>query len=530
MGLESRLREEQKEPCKKRAKKQKHRHISSGGDEGEASGDRHQSDMKGLKKRRKEKNPDGSDKDQRRRKRKKTKHRSDNPQEATTVVQSVEEGPSTNGNRSESVQSLEKRRESPSGSAAMLKRDASPARKEEWAKVGDRELALIRPPYPRRFYVEHPDIASMGEEEVQRLRNELGVSCDAPQYKPLREMWHAGFPETVAKALESFEKPSPIQAQAWPVALSGEDMIGIAATGSGKTLAFGLPALVQALAQGETNPKRPKALVMSPTRELAQQTAGVMAEAGEPSNVRAACVHGGEKKQKQRKELAKGGGCSLVVATPGRLVDLVESGEMALDRVTYFVLDEADRMLDLGFEEAMRSIGGRVRADRQTLMFSATWPERIRALASEFLANPIAVWVGGKQLKASHSVRQIVEVVKPHEKEEALDSLLQQYHAPERARVLVFALYKREAADLERALKCASSPFFLLLLLHGVFLSRDHGIQSLSSQTARVGVQEHPWGHGPARAVSSRCCIQRGRGSASHRHRRCRQGVGHPGR
>ena len=132
------------------------------------------------------------------------------------------------------------------------------------------------------------------------------------------QLEEAGFPPDVLKATATFEKPSPIQSQSWPVVLSGHDMVGIAATGSGKTMAFGLPALTQILARGKgtIKPGRPMILVLAPTRELAQQTAKVFDEAGKLCGVRTVCVYGGAPKWEQRKLMAEGGGCAVIVATP----------------------------------------------------------------------------------------------------------------------------------------------------------------------------------------------------------------------
>lgn len=332
--------------------------------------------------------------------------------------------------------------------------DAQPSKKRIWASVGDHKLAQSAEPFPRNFYKPSERTRALTENEVTRVREQSQIGCDPPHFKPVLRFNDVNFPESVMMSVQAFQTPSPIQSQAFPVALSGYDMIGIAATGSGKTLAFGLPALVQILAFKNAPPVRaPRALILSPTRELAQQTAGVMVDAGSKCGIKAACVYGGANKKKQLGEVLSNGGSRLIVATPGRLQDYIENDELRTDYISYLVVDEADRMLDLGFEPAIRDIARRIRADRQTLMFSATWPEKIQSLASEFLSEPVHVRIGSEELKASHSIKQIVEVCQPHEKDDALDSLLQQYHAPEQARVLVFALYKKEAANLEKAMK-----------------------------------------------------------------------------
>ena len=143
----------------------------------------------------------------------------------------------------------------------------------------------------------------------------------------------------------------------------------------------------------------------------------------------------------------------MVVATPGRLIDLVSDGSVILDYVEYLVLDEADRMLDMGFEDDIKKIIARVPKQRQTLMFSATWPESIRELAHSFLINPVRVTIGSVDLSASHSVAQIVEIIEPRQKDARLVQLLNEYHASRSNRVLIFCLYKKEASRVERTLK-----------------------------------------------------------------------------
>ena len=133
-----------------------------------------------------------------------------------------------------------------------------------------------------------------------------------------------------------------------------------------------------------------------------------------------------------------------MVATPGRLLDLIEEGVCNLEHITYMVLDEADRMLDMGFEKEVRTILSKIQTqNRQTLMFSATWPKAIQDLASQFLHEPVRVTVGSIDLSASHSVKQIVEVIDQQYKENRLDELLKEYHSSRKNRVLVFALYKK---------------------------------------------------------------------------------------
>lgn len=241
----------------------------------------------------------------------------------------------------------------------------------------------------------------------------------------------------------------------WPIALAKRDVIGIAETGSGKTLGFGIPALhhISQHAPASIKDKRPLGLVLAPTRELAIQIFEQLKEAGASTGIRCLCVYGGVPKDEQRRTLREG--VHVVIATPGRLLDLAQEGSLSLDRVQYVVLDEADRMLDMGFEREVRTILSQTSTTgRQTLMFSATWPTSIQKLAHEFLNEPVKVTVGSPDLGANHNIKQIVEVLKdPMDKERRLCQLLNEYHKSRKNKVLVFALYKKEADRLERMLQ-----------------------------------------------------------------------------
>lgn len=182
--------------------------------------------------------------------------------------------------------------------------------------------------------------------------------------KPIQAFNEAQFPNYIMSELEAlkFEAPTAIQAQGWPIALTGRDMVGIAETGSGKTLAFILPAIVHINAQDllKVSPfanlhfqpgDGPICLVLAPTRELAIQIESEARRFARSSQISSSCVYGGVPKGPQASELRKG--VEILIATPGRLIDFLESGTTNLKRVTYLVLDEADRMLDMGFEKAL---------------------------------------------------------------------------------------------------------------------------------------------------------------------------------
>jgi hypothetical protein len=214
------------------------------------------------------------------------------------------------------------------------------------------------PPFRKDFYVEHPEITAQPEEAVSawRATNEITVTGDAIP-RPVTTFQTSPFPEYVLqKVLEAgFKEPTAIQAQGWPMAMSGRDMVGIAATGSGKTLAYLLPAVVHINAQEYLKPgDGPIALVLAPTRELAVQIQVEANRFGSTSRIKNTCLYGGMPKGPQARDLERG--VEIVIATPGRLIDFLESGKTNLRRVTYLVLDEADRMLDMGFEPQVRNL------------------------------------------------------------------------------------------------------------------------------------------------------------------------------
>jgi len=250
------------------------------------------------------------------------------------------------------------------------------------------------------------------------------------------------------KLVKGFIEPTLIQRYCFPALTQNRDVIGIAETGSGKTLAFSLPILTRLLSAGKTNSV--KMLVIAPTRELALQTFNVICKA-----VPAVCVYGGASKDEQRTLLKKKP--IVVVGTPGRLCDFLSDNTLIISEVGYFVLDEADRMLDMGFEPEIRSIVSGLPSTRQTIMFSATWPTSIRQMAARYLNNPVTIMIGEANIsgeaKACSTVQQIVEVVKnPDARDNRLLALLKLYHKKRDNRILIFVLYKKEADRVEQKL------------------------------------------------------------------------------
>jgi ATP-dependent RNA helicase DDX5/DBP2 len=297
----------------------------------------------------------------------------------------------------------------------------------------DESMYNSLPKFTKDFYMEHPDVVARSAAVVDafRAKNEIVVSdgsgTGGPGIpKPCETFEEASFPDYVLDCVkrQGYSSPTPIQSQSWPIALSGRDVIGVAETGSGKTCAYILPAIVHINAQEYLQPgDGPIVLVLAPTRELAVQIREECQKFGGSSEIKNTCVYGGAPKRQQLMDLERG--CEIVIATPGRLIDFLENRKTNLKRVTYLVLDEADRMLDMGFEPQLRKIIGQIRPDRQTLMFTATWPKDVVSISREFLKeNPVQINIGTLDLKANKAIKQIVQCCEDHEKSKILYSRL----------------------------------------------------------------------------------------------------------
>ncbi|XP_003748366.1 ATP-dependent RNA helicase DDX42 [Galendromus occidentalis] len=271
-------------------------------------------------------------------------------------------------------------------------------------------------PFEKNFYDEHPEISNLTADEVQKLRTTLGIKViGAMASKPVVSFAHMNLDANLMKAVRKalYETPTPIQAQAIPLALNGRDLIGIAKTGSGKTLAFLIPILVHIMDQAELKVgEGPIGLILAPTRELAMQIYTEAKKFAKVYNVNVACCFGGGSKWEQSKALAEG--AEIVVATPGRMIDMIKMKATNLERVTFLVLDEADRMFDMGFEPQVRSICNHVRPDRQCLMFSATFKKRIEKLARDVLSDPVKI-IQGDVGEATEDVTQMMIFIKDKE-------------------------------------------------------------------------------------------------------------------
>ncbi|XP_049819775.1 probable ATP-dependent RNA helicase DDX17 isoform X2 [Aethina tumida] len=310
-------------------------------------------------------------------------------------------------------------------------------------------------PFKKDFYIPHPAVQNRPIYEVDEWRKCKEISLKGKGIpEPVLSFEEAGFPDYVMSEVRKmgFKNPTPIQSQGWPIALSGRDMVGIASTGSGKTLSYILPAIVHINNQSRLQRgDGPIALVLAPTRELAQQIQQVASDFGHTSRIRNTCVFGGAPKGPQASDLSDG--VEIIIATPGRLIDFLESNRTNLRRCTYLVLDEADRMLDMGFEPQIRKIIEQIRPDRQTLMWSATWPKEVQALATEFLKDYVQINVGSLQLSANHNILQIIDVCQEYEKETKLSTLLKEIMSEKENKTIIFIETKRRVDDITRKMK-----------------------------------------------------------------------------
>ena len=312
------------------------------------------------------------------------------------------------------------------------------------------------PPVIKDFYREDPEIAALLPEEVAEFReqsNNITVvnvdDTDDPLPNPVKtfEQAFSDYPEILDEIRRNkFVNPSPIQSQAWPLLMSGRDTIAIAQTGTGKTLAFLLPAFIHI--EGQVKPrserKGPSVICLCPTRELAQQ---IYTEVMKYNyhGIKAVCVYGGKGRREQIQACQQG--VEIVIATPGRLNDLIMNGIISLDDVTYLILDEADRMLDMGFEPDIRKVLLDVRPDRQSVMTSATWPPGVRTMARRYLKNPAQIYVGTLDLNAVHSVRQELRFIDEENKRAALFDFVGHDLKPDE-KLLVFCGRKSTASDV----------------------------------------------------------------------------------
>lgn len=330
-------------------------------------------------------------------------------------------------------------------------------------------------------YTEDAALASLPQSSVTAYLNENFITITDPTtttpLRPIISFAHLASNYTASPSpFAAFKTPTPIQSASWPFLFSGRDVIGVAETGSGKTLAFGVPC-IRSLQSSTSNVRNKqknqnkstssaRAVIISPTRELAVQIHEQLSSLATPAGLSTACIYGGVPKETQRTALAT---AHIIVATPGRLNDLIDEGHADLSLVHYLVLDEADRMLDKGFEDQIRNIlthTPSTTSGRQTLMFTATWPPSVRALAATFTTSPVHIAIGANnptgELRANTRITQKVEVVAPEDKQARMLQLIKT-HQPA-GRILAFCLYKKEATRIESFLRSRHLP---VAAIHG---------------------------------------------------------------
>jgi ATP-dependent RNA helicase DDX5/DBP2 len=282
-------------------------------------------------------------------------------------------------------------------------------------------------------YREIPEHKNIKIEDIQNYHKEHSINISYDKMEkippPVLNFDQLNFTKDINDMIKSrFQTPTPIQAVGWPIALKGFNMVGLAETGSGKTLSYILPALMHIREQKYSHRSGPTVLIVAPTRELANQIHSVVEEYSNKFGIRSACLYGGVSKRDQIRDLSRG--VDIVVATPGRLLDLLNMGKTNLHRTSFVILDEADRMLDMGFEPDLRKILGQVHTDSQTLMWSATWPVEIRKLANEFLKEYVHIKIGNQEngLSLNKRIQQKFKFCEEDNKFQSLFELLLHIH------------------------------------------------------------------------------------------------------
>ena len=336
-------------------------------------------------------------------------------------------------------------------------------------------------------------------------------------------------PERVSKffAQKGYDKPTPIQAQSLPLTLAGRDVIAVAQTGSGKTMGFLVPLMWDATTRASSGapaprpgrryqmvPVAPAAVVMAPTRELAQQIEKEAKDLGRAFGCSTMCVYGGQKRSIQERQLMEmRGSLDLLVGTPGRLNDFARDGIIDLDRVRFLVLDEADRMLDMGFEPQLRELSEMMPEAgerRQTLMFSATWPKEVRELANDFQDNAVRIHVGSSdKLVAAQNITQHVTVVDdPRSKLRAVEGLVRDMELKARdlgaaaaagrrggvpCHTVIFVNRKREVDYVARQLSRIDGLGGLrVVALHGDMSQQRRDVSHDMVKAGRAQARRHP--------------------------------------
>jgi len=317
--------------------------------------------------------------------------------------------------------------------------------------------------FEKEFYQESSAVRNRIPAMLNEFLHKNNVTVAGSKFiKPILEFGDVDLPDSILDKFKDnkYNKPTPIQSMCWPTLMSGNDLVGIAQTGSGKTLGFVIPILVhimnnkrylKEISSNRDDVQGPVALVLAPTRELALQIQAVAEEYERYSGIKNICIYGGASKGPQAQLVRKG--AEIYIATPGRLLDFIKENTISLHRCTYLVLDEADRMLDMGFEPQIRKIIEQIRPDRQTAMFSATWPKEVRKLAEDFVSSYIHITIGATELTANPNIKQIVEICEEQNKENRLKEILGEIMRFRDSKVIIFNETKRRVDSYSKFIR-----------------------------------------------------------------------------
>jgi ATP-dependent RNA helicase DDX46/PRP5 len=352
-------------------------------------------------------------------------------------------------------------------------------------------------PFRKNLYIVPKALSKLSEEECKERREDLQIKVRGKGCPSLVENWdQCGLSERILQVLRknNLVNPFSIQKQAIPAIMCGRDVIGVAKTGSGKTLAFLLPMLRHIQDQPPLRDNEgPIGLIMAPARELAFQINNEAKKFSKLLGIRVACIYGGAGVADQIADLKRG--AEIVVCTPGRMIDILcmQAGKLVtLKRVTMVVMDEADRMFDMGFEPQIKMIIQNIRPDRQTVLFSATFPKQIEALAKKVLKFPIEIIVGERS-SVNKDIHQIVEVHEEADKFLRLLQLLGIWY--EKGSTLIFTDKQEKCDQLYKELTSSGYP---CLSLHGGKdqMDRDHTLHEFKSGIKTIMIATSVAGRG----------------------------------
>ncbi|KAH7936253.1 probable ATP-dependent RNA helicase DDX5 [Rhipicephalus sanguineus] len=330
-------------------------------------------------------------------------------------------------------------------------------------------------PFEKNLYEEHPVTAIRSMSEVEAYRNANGVwvrGRDVP--KPILALEESNFPEFIVKGIEArndYTSPMPIEANCWPIALSCRNFLGVAETGSHKMVAYVLPAVIHVSRQPpRQRHEGPIAVLLAPTRELAKEIHKMASELGKYAAVRSVCAANGERKKSKYLELQ--GGCHILVATPGCLMEFLEEGKVNLHQCTYLVFDEVDRMLTMGYEPHVLKIVELCRPDHQTIMWATSWHKNLKPLVEDMLDDYIEIRCVTTPLPVENSLEMTVDVCLEEDKEAKLAELLDDVLKEKADRAMVFADTTRKVEKIALKLRTRAWP---AIGLHGKMKKKERG-------------------------------------------------------